>query len=204
MHLLLDFGGGCSAEITKEIDLTIIVPEASYEYEAIGCPDDGTVDLTFTDTTTGLDSNITVSEVLWTVISAGQTFTNTDSIINVNVPKDSLVSFIMVVNFSNGCQDIIEGSFVPGPFATIVFEISPFVICLGDTVYNVTAPNSDFQYIWSPLDGLYFEDMADMSNPGFIGIEDTEYSVTVTDGLCSVEASLQVTVLVKITHIYHW
>ncbi len=195
VNLVLDFGGGCSAEVTKEIILQNEVPQASYELIANGCPDDGSVDLTFKDTTIGLDSDITISEITWTVMVAGETFTAMGDSIDVNVPKDSLVSFSMVVNFSNGCQDIIEGTFLPGPFANIEFNIDSLVICLGDTIFNVTSPNSDFEYTWSPMDGLYFEDISDMSNPGFIGIEDTEYNVTVTDSLCTIEASLPVTVL---------
>lgn len=195
VNLVLDFGGGCSAEVTKEIILQEVVPQASYELIANGCPDDGTVDLTFLDNTTGLDTGITITGITWTIIVAGDTFTGTESTIDVNVPKDSLVIFSMVVEFSNGCQDIIEESYVPGPFANIEFNIEPLVMCLGDTIFNVTTPNSDFVYTWSPMDGLYFEDLNDLSNPGFIGIEDTEYNVTVTDGLCKIESSLQVTVL---------
>lgn len=195
VNLLLDFGGGCSAEVTKEIILQDSVPQASYEWVASGCPDDGTVDLTFLDTTSDLEEGVTVTDITWTVMVAGQTFNNTGDSINVNVPKDSLVTFSMVVNFSNGCQDIIEDTFLPGPYANIEFNIGPLVMCLGDTIFNVTSPNSDFVYTWSPLEGLYFEDVTDMSNPGFVGIEDTEYTVVVTDGLCTIEASLQVTVL---------
>jgi len=195
VHLLLDFGGGCSAEISKEIILQEVVPQASYELIANGCPDDGTVDLTYMDTTTGLDSSIMVTEVIWTIVVAGETFADTSSSIDVNVPKDSIVNLTMVVNFSNGCQDIIEESFVPGPFANIAFESGPLLVCLGDTVFNVVTPNSDFDYTWDPLDGLFFADPSDQSNPGFIGIEDTEYNVTVTDGLCTIMASLLVTVL---------
>ncbi len=195
VNLLLDFGGGCMAEVTKEIILQEEVPQASYEWFATGCPDDGTVDLTFKDTTTGLDSSITISEINWTVMVVGDTFTETGDSIVVNVPKDSLVTFTMVVNFSNGCQDIIEDTFLPGPYANIEFNIDSLVMCLGDTIFNVTSPNSDFTYTWSPMEGIYFEDMADQSNPGFIGIENTEYSVTVTDGLCSIESSFEIIVL---------
>lgn len=195
VNLVLDFGGGCSAEVTKEIILQEEVPQASYELIANGCPDDGTVDLTFSDTTTDLADGITITEITWTIMVAGETFTGSGSSIDVNIPKDSLVNFSMVVEFSNGCQDVIEESYIPGPYANIDFNIGPLVICLGDTAYNVASPNSDFEYTWSPMEGLYFEDPNDLSNPGFIGIEDTEYNVTVTDGLCTIESSLQVTVL---------
>ena len=195
VNLFLDFGGGCTAEVTKQIVLQEIVPQASYAWEATGCPDDGSVDLTFMDTTTDLDSTITITEIIWTIEVAGEVYTDTSDMIMVNIPKDSLVNMTMVTNFSNGCQDVITESFVPGPYATIEFDITPLIICLGDTIYNVSSPNSALQYTWEPMVGLYFEDINDQSNPGFVGIEDTEYSVTVTDGLCSVEASISVTVL---------
>lgn len=195
VNLVLDFGGGCSAEISKEITLQDEVPQADMEWTAIGCPDDGSVDISFTDNTGDLENGITVSEINWTVNSAGQTFTNTGVSIDVNIPKDSMVSFMMVVDFSNGCQDIIEDTFLPGPYASIFFEIEPFIICLGDTVFNVVNPNSDFEYTWEPMDGLYFADITDQSNPGFIGTENLQYNVTVSDGLCSVTSSLEVLVL---------
>lgn len=195
VHLVLDFGGGCSAEITKDIVLQEVVPQASYIWEADGCPDDGTVDLTFINTTSGVDSTVTVSDVSWTISVAGDTTTSMSDTVMVNVPKDSLLTLSLVVNFSNGCQDVIEETFLPGPYANIAFDIGPLIVCLGDTVFNVTSPNSDFEYTWSPLEGLYFEDASDQSNPGFIGIEDTKYYVTVTDGLCSIEDSLEVIVL---------
>ncbi|MDF1697373.1 MAG: gliding motility-associated C-terminal domain-containing protein [Saprospiraceae bacterium] len=195
VNLALDFGGGCNAEITKEIVLQEVVPQASFDLIANGCPDDGTVDITYFNNTSGLDSGIVVAEVEWSITVADSIYTGTGDSIEVNVPKDSTVSITMIVVFSNGCQDIVEDAFVPGPFANIAFDIDPLIICLGDTMSNVSSPNSDFTYTWTPMDGLFFEDPDDLSDPGFIGVESTMYTVLVSDGLCSIESTIEVTVL---------
>ncbi|MEM9547629.1 MAG: gliding motility-associated C-terminal domain-containing protein [Bacteroidota bacterium] len=195
VNLVVNFGGGCFADANKTIILQQVVPQASFDWMAEGCPDDGTVDLIFFNTTTGLDSSVTINEILWTVEVAGETLNGTGDTLMVNIPKDSILSVEMVTNFSNGCQDIIEDTFLPGPYATIEFDIDSLIMCLGDTIFNVAFPNSDFQYTWSTTGGLYFEDVTDQSNPGVIGIENTSYSVTVSDGLCSVADSFDVVVL---------
>jgi gliding motility-associated-like protein len=193
--LVVDFGGGCSATITKEITVQDIVPQASYILQPIGCPDDGTVDLSFISTSEDGNPDYPIVNTNWTITVAGQTLTGTTDTFNVNVPKDSILTLELLVNFENGCGDIITETFVPGPFATISFEAVSSLICVGDTVPFVSNPNSDFTYTWSPDEGLVFDAPYSNSNPGLIGVSDTTYMVTVTDGLCTIESSFMVTVL---------
>lgn len=191
----VDFGGGCTASVTKEIVIQDIVPQASYDLIPEGCPDDGTVDLTFVSTSAAGNPTYPVSGTSWSITVAGQTFTSMDSFITVNVPKDSVVTVDFTVTFENGCGDNITESYVPGPFATISFDASPFVLCLGDTLPFVSNPNEDFTYTWTPTDGLVFDAPFSVANPGMIGIADTEYNVNVSDGLCEITSSVMVTVL---------
>lgn len=195
VDLVVDFGGGCSASISKEISLQDVVPQASYELQPQGCPDDGTVDLTFVNTTSTSSPDYPYSSVEWAILVAGETTTGTGESIMVNASKDSLLSIEYTVIFENGCRDIITETYVPGPFATISFEAEPFKICLGDSLTFVVNPNSDFTYTWAPMDGLVFADPDDLSNPMVIGISDTQYAVTVSDGLCEISSVVDIVVL---------
>lgn len=193
--LVVDFGGGCNATVTKEIAVQDIVPQASYIIEPISCPDEGTVFLSFISTSEDGNPDYPVASTNWTINVAGQTITGTTDTFNVNVPKDSLLTIELLVNFENGCGDVISESFIPGPFATVSFDADAMVICVGDTLSFVSVPNSDFIYSWSPEAGLVFDAPYSNSNPGLVGVVDAEYMVTVSDGLCTVESAFMVTVL---------
>ena len=193
--LVVDFGGGCNATVTKEITVQDIVPQASYILQPISCPDEGTIDLSFISTSEDGNPDYPVANTNWTITVAGQTLTGTTDTFNVNVPKDSILTLELLVNFENGCGDVITETFLPGPFATVSFDADAMIICVGDTLAFVTNPNSDFTYTWSPEAGLVFDTPYSNSNPGVIGVTDAEYMVTVTDGLCTVESAFMVNVL---------
>ena len=191
----VDFGGGCNATITKEITIQDLVPIASSILEPVGCPDDGTVDLTFTSTSSQGNPDYTVENTSWTLTVGGEVLTGDMETFTVNIPKDSTITLELLVEFDNGCGDLIAESFIPGPFANIAFDADAMVICIGDTVPFVSSPNSDFDYTWSPEGGLTFDPPFSNANPGLIGTEDGTFMVTVTDGLCTLESSFMVTVL---------
>ena len=195
VELIVDFGGECEATVEKEINLQDVVPLGTFDFDAVGCQDDTTVDVVFTNTSVDSNPDIEVIGVSWTVTVDGQTFDSTEDVFAITIPKNVEVNLEYTVAFANGCVDIIQESFIPGPFATIEFDAEPFVVCLGDSISFVSNPNSDFTYTWSPMDGLFFEDPDDRSNPLLIGIENTMYNVTVSDGLCEVESSLEIIVL---------
>ena len=193
--LVVDFGGGCNATVTKEIIIQDLVPQASYTLEPIGCPDDGTVDLSFINTSADGNPDYPVANVNWTIVVAGETLAGTLDTFNINVPKDSLLTLELLVNFENGCGDVISETFIPGPFANISFDADAMIVCSGDTIPFVSNPNSDFIYEWSPEAGLVFDAPYSNSNPGLIGISEAEYSVVVTGDFCSIESSFMVSVL---------
>ena len=193
--LVVDFGGGCNATVTKSLNIQDLVPQASYTLQPIGCPDDGTVDLSFINTSAESNPDYPVSNVSWTITVAGQTLMGDQDTFMINVPKDSILTLEMLVNFENGCGDVISESFIPGPFANIEFDADAMVVCLGDTIPFVSNPNSDFVYTWSPETGLVFDAPFSNSNPGLIGMADEEYSVVVSGDFCSIESSFMVTVL---------
>jgi len=193
--LNVDFGGGCTATVSKEIFLEDVVPQASYSVNELGCEDGSTVTLTYVSTSESTSEDFGIASTAWTITSAGESYTSDTDSITVTLQKDSVISLNMIVEYENGCQDVINESFIPGPYATITFDAEPFKVCLGDTISFVTNPNSDFTYTWSPMEGLYFEDENDLSNPFVVGIEDITYAVTVSDGLCEVEATVMMEVL---------
>jgi len=191
--LLSDFGGGCTATVTKTFDMEEVVPQASYDLIAEGCPDDNTVDVSFVSRSSANNPDYPVAATSWTITAGGVTSTSASDSFFINVPKDSLVTVELIVTFDNGCVDIISESLVPGPFVTLEFTRGdPFLICSGEQVPLVLDPSPSFTYMWSPEEGL---DLTDPANPVLIGTEDRTYYVTVTDGLCSLEDSLQVVVL---------
>ncbi|HAI57888.1 MAG TPA: hypothetical protein DCM04_08100, partial [Saprospirales bacterium] len=191
VSLLVNFENGCVANISKDVDLADLLPIANYVLTPESCPDDGTVDVVIEDTSTNADGVSPVS-IDWLVgpISNIQSFMG--SSIALNVPKDSLIYLTQVVLFSNGCIDTLTEQIIPGPFAVLNFNGDPVFVCGGEEVAILINSNPDFTYTFDPEIGLDFNN--GNHNPIFIGMEDATYNVTVTDGLCTVEGSIDVDV----------
>ena len=191
VSLLVNFENGCVANISKDLDLADLLPVANYVLTPESCPDDGTVDVVIEDASTNADGVSPVS-IDWLVgpISNIQSFMG--SSIALNVPKDSLIYLTQVVLFSNGCIDTLTEQIIPGPFAVLNFNGDPVFVCGGEEVAILINSNPDFTYTFDPETGLDFNN--GNHNPIFIGLEDATYNVTVTDGLCTVEGSIDVDV----------
>lgn len=193
----VDFGGGCTASEEKEIDVSTFRPRASYNYGANDCPDDETVSLFFEDTSESDNDLYTVTSIRWSItnLETGEEFTSSESRFDYSITKDEMIRLVQIVTFENGCIDTLTEEFIPGPYPTINFTSSPRKVCLGDTVSIITNPNSDWTYEWSPLEGLYFTDPADASTAQIVGGNDRVYSLTVSDGICSVTDKVSVETL---------
>lgn len=195
--LEVDFGGNCTAEKSITIDVADFRPRASYSYQAEECPDEETVTLVFNNTSDETNELYTSESVRWEIInqSTQESFISSDNSFNYTIEKDVEIRLQQIVVFENGCVDTLLEIFVPGPYPTLVFTTNPRKICLGDTVGFLENANPNWTYTWNPLDGIYFEDPEDTSTGKIIGIEDTSYEITVTDGICTVVDVLPVEVL---------
>ncbi len=189
--LLVNFENGCVANVSKDLNLEDMLPSASYLLAPESCPDGNSVDITLTDTSTNSDG-VTPVSINWAVgpISNIQNFTG--SPVSLNIPKDSLIFVSQIVMFSNGCIDTIAEQIIPGPFAVLNFNGDPVFACAGSNVPLLINPNPDFNYTFDPELGLDFTN--GVHDPIFVGMQDMTYNVTVTDGLCTVEGSVDVNV----------
>jgi gliding motility-associated-like protein len=191
VKLFTDFVGNCDAELTKTFDLSTLVPQADFTILPVDCPDDENVKIKiqYIDT---LSNGVPLTSINWiagTVTNQGS-FTGTS--IEVTIPKDSILFFNMVTEYNNGCIDRILDRSLQGPFATIKFAAGPIILCPNESKTIITNANPDWTYTWSPTDGL---DLSDPANPKVFSTSTRKYVVTVTDGLCTVEDSVDVIAL---------
>ncbi|MBK8626121.1 MAG: gliding motility-associated C-terminal domain-containing protein [Saprospiraceae bacterium] len=189
--LLNDFVGNCETELTKNFDLSILIPQSDVAVFPVDCPDDEnvTIKIQYIDT---LSNGIALSDISWNagIITNQNGYSGT--IIEVVIPKDSLLVFSMNTQYANGCIDRILQSSLPGPFATIKFAAGPIILCPDESKTIITNANPDWTYTWSPTDGL---DLSDPSNPKVFSDINRTYQVTVTDGLCTVTGEVDVKAL---------
>lgn len=191
VNLDVSFENGCVADVFNEINLEDLLPMASYELTPESCPDDATVDIVIEDTSTS-NEDVEPTNVDWMIgpISNIQSFMG--SPVSLNIPKDSVIYITQIVSFDNGCVDTLSEQIIPGPFAVLNFNGDPILACGGDDVAILLNPNPDFTYTFDPDTGLDFTNGD--HNPVFVGMMDMTYNVTVTDGICTVEGSVDVNV----------
>ena len=191
VDLFINFENGCVANVSRDVNLADLLPTANYTLTPEDCPDDGTVNITITDASTS-GNGVDPLTIDWMIgpISNIQTFMG--SPISLNIPKDSLIYITQIVLFSNGCIDTLSEEIIPGPFAVLNFTGDPILACAGAEVPLLIDPNPDFTYTFDPETGLDFTN--GQHDPVFVGMNDMTYNVTVTDGLCTVEGSVDVNV----------
>lgn len=183
------FENGCLVSNTQQFNLEDLLPQAGYTYQPDLCADDATIDLIFTDASITPNGE-TVVDVVWEIGANGAQSSYVGSPVTAQVPKDEEIFVTQIVSFDNGCVDTLMNSFMPEPAATITFTGSPVVACAGSETPLVVDGNPDWTYTWEPSTGL---DLSQGShNPMFVGTEATTYNVTVTDGTCTVESSVEV------------
>lgn len=189
--LTTSFEGTCSTDIMKTFDLSNFVPNADVSISPVSCPNDDNITLTlqYIDT---LSNGYAANNISWNAGIISNLDNYNGSSINVTIPKDSLLLFEMLTTFSNGCIDKIKQTHLPGPFATLKFVAGPIIVCPNDSKQIITNGNPDWTYTWSPTDGL---DLSDPANPRVTSDINRTYLVTVTDGLCSVNGSIEVIAL---------
>ncbi|MFZ1704224.1 MAG: PKD domain-containing protein [Saprospiraceae bacterium] len=187
----VSFVSSCTIEKTKSFNLQTLLPKADYTYEALGCDDDATVNikLEFND---HLALGYPLTNGQWTINVNGISQNFTGNEVELTIPKGKELSFEFIALFDNGCSDTLRKSFLPGPFATLVFNGNSHILCPNQKKALLLNGNSDWTYTWMPDTWL---DLTDPTNPLAIGTEDIIYTVSVTDGLCSDTGTVVIAVL---------
>ena len=191
VDLFVNFENGCVANTTREINLADLLPMAAYTLAPEECPDDQNVTVTITDASTSALGAVPVT-IDWEIGPASDIQSYSGTPITITIPKDSLIFITQIVAFDNGCIDTLTEQVIPGPFAVLNFNGDPVLACAGADVALLIDPNPDFTYTFEPTDGLDFTNGD--HDPVFVGTTDATYNVTVTDGLCNVEGSVDVNV----------
>lgn len=185
------FESACNITIAKNIPLGQLTPKGQYELVADGCDDDDTVNLTLSYSDSE-SLGLQTQQISWNVAYQSAVLTGTGAVYSFTVPKNIPITVTLITLFENGCADTLVREENPGPFATIEFVSEPIILCLGQSVIIAKNLNPDWIYTWSPLTGL---DFTDPLNPIVLTDESATYTVTVTDGLCTVMDKVDVVVL---------
>ncbi len=185
------FVSSCTIEKIKNFNLQSILPKAGYNFTALGCDDDTSVNIQLSyDNQNALGYDLASGN--WTINIDGNTQMLNGPVVSLTIPKDKLLDIKFAAIFSNGCTDTIADAFIPGPYPTLVFADTMFILCPGQTKSILLNANPAWDYIWSPETGL---DLSDPNNPMVIATDNIVYNVTVTDGLCSATGKIDVKVL---------
>ncbi len=189
--LKLTYANNCTSLIEKPVDVDQLRPKVDFDYVAELCPTDSTVALQylFNDE---FSNDLTYDTIAWYIGNLSDVKNYTGNVVSVTVPKDSLIFTQISTLFQNGCRDTVVETYLPGPYATLHIIADSLVLCPGESKVLLSNVNTNFDYIWSPLIGL---DLTDPTKPTLTAVEDKVYSITVTDGLCSVRGSITVDVL---------
>ncbi|MBK7524242.1 MAG: gliding motility-associated C-terminal domain-containing protein [Saprospiraceae bacterium] len=185
------FISSCTIDKERSFNLQDLLPKANYSFKALGCDDEQTVNVEFTyENQEALGYALTNGA--WSITTNNTTQNVSGTVVQVTVPNNKEITVLFVATFSNGCTDTIFDSFTPGPFPTLEFTNSSHILCPNQEKALLLNGNANWTYIWSPEEGL---DLSDPANPKVIGITDTTYSVTVTDGICTATGSVAIQVL---------
>lgn len=192
IKLKTTFKEGCDVEISKFIDVGDLVPKLNASLNVPNCPDENSIliQLNYLD---NLSHGLEPGVIKWSAGISSSLNDYTGSTIEFVIPKDSVLHYSLETVFENGCFDKLVVDTLPGPFASLKFSSVPIVLCPNDTISILTNANPDWLYQWSPLEGL---DLSDPSDPRVFSNENRTYYITVTDGICTVSDSIDVTVLV--------
>ncbi len=193
--LTLTFDENCTTEIAKFISVDQLRPKLDFSYIPSDCPDDQNVNLFFKyedKDSKGLSNN----GIKWLIGNTANIKNFASSPVTVTVPKDSTIFGTIFTEFDNGCKDLVQKQFLPGPFATLQIIADSLVLCPGEKKSLIEGGNPLFTYSWSPQLGL---NLNTPSDPVLTATKDQVYEVIVADGLCNVKGKIYVEVLESLT-----
>lgn len=185
----------CSDITTKSIIVIDDYLVADFDVEINDCYNDSLdITLNLEDKFDILNPKYTWKDSKWTLIFSDDTLYASGKIVTLIVPKEKKARVILEIETEEKCEASVE-KIINLEFADIEFIANPLIVCKGDQEKIIKYPNSNWTYTWVPEDGLDFgSNPNDKSDPTFVGLEDTKYYVTVTDGICTDIDSLDVIV----------
>lgn len=184
----------CFDEIFKDI-LVIRDPFlADFDFEILSCEDES-LQVVLKDLSEPLNPSYTFKGRKWTVkVSNTDIRTSTQKDFYLTIPKQSKIEVTLEISSDEGCVTELN-KVLDVNFVDIQFVANPVEICSGEMIEKLVAnPNSAWTYTWEPTEGLIFDNPLDKSNPKCLIDHDVTYSVTVTDGICTVTGSVSVIV----------
>lgn len=185
ISLKATLSNGCEINTSKAFTGAVFRPFANISVNAIECPSEDSV--TYEAVYQG---SLGYTAITWMVGLSSNPTALTGPSVTFTIPKDSAYYASATGIYVKGC-DATAIKTGAGNFAKINFIANPLELCVGEQSKIVANPNPAFTYIWSPTSGL---DLTQPFDPVVTGIENTTYSVTVSDGICSVTGQLQVNV----------
>ncbi len=106
-----------------------------------------------------------------------------------SISKNGVYYCTLIVTDINGCKDTLTKQIELNEINLELVENK--IICNGDSVHLVKNPNPNYTYMWSPTNGLNLRNPYDpIASPG----STTTYMVTITNGACSLEKKVTITV----------
>lgn len=188
--------GACIDTLTKIYSIEQLRPTVTANFTVLDCVGDSVIvkinaDFTVPDTAVHLLSNH------WEInTGVGNDLILYDDVNMATVTIGNMDSINLVITAisDNGCDIEYETNYIHDK-VEINFIDSVYVLCEGDSIKVVVDPNSNWDYVWDPMDGLIFESDTDFSDPWVKPNVTTTYNVTVTDGVCSDTGSIKIIVL---------
>ena len=177
---------GCEVRVERAFSGNGFRPIANISVNPVECPDTDSV--TYRGVYTG---NFGYLSVNWSVGTSSNQITSSGPQVLFTIHKDSAYIATATGIYGKGCDATATKTGDGGQFATIRFLADPLQLCVGETSKIVANPNPNFTYTWSPTTGL---DLSNPSDPIVTGLANITYSVTVSDGLCSVMDQVSVVV----------
>ncbi len=193
IDLTVEFSNGCVININEDVNIAgEITPDPSWDVDIVDCDDPNNLSLILTNTTEYDAANLI--SLVWNYTINGVASSSTDDPLQIVVGLDDEVSVSLSTNYDNGCSGTTTESPFDIGYPSIEFFADPLFVCMGMETSLVANPNSDWTYTWSPTTGLIFNNGNDFSDPLVIATEDIVYSVTVTNGDCTITDEVAVTV----------
>lgn len=181
----------CSDNITKQVIAIEDPLRVDFDYKVIECADDNVI-VEFNDKFDELNNLYTFKENKWTIKYGSTTMTASGKKVTFQIPKFVDFYVLLEIFTEEKCENRIE-KHIKLNLPNIEFISNPVIVCRGETAKIVKNPNSAWTYVWAPTTGLTFNGY-DNSNPTFIGDNSRTYKVTVTDGICFEDYTVDVKV----------
>ena len=179
--VLVAINGGCTDTARLKIKVYDLGLEANFNYT----PDCANgVKLSLRDSS---KSNYPIVKYEWTVTGSSN-FNSTEKNPDFNFTNQGQVTIRLTITDSLGCTATITKN-VNINFLEVNLVGTDTAICRGDTICLIESGNPNYKYTYTPTTGL---DLRMPHNPKASPSQNTTYKVVVTDGVCTIEKSINV------------